>query len=187
MNLSMSWESKRQVISCDSQIFIHDGPIATNPSHDLAHLLIAANGELPWRPDGEDVLVRLAEYNAVFIEHLFNESYNCVVDRSIKPKAILSAVLCYTRWFVERHFAPFPVWSEEAYRRLCWNLDISVMGRLSPHYYDVRRKERRPPALRAQEYSLSFTSADCPQPEGDGIAFQDVVTEQLSRLVTPGL
>jgi hypothetical protein len=106
----------------------------TKPTHDLAHLFVAASSNLPWNPVGDDRLRRLAEYNAIFVEHMFDSVYNCVMFRSITADTILAMLLQYARWYVETHYAPFPVPAEEAYRLFCWGIDGPTIVRLSPYF-----------------------------------------------------
>ena len=46
-DLRLCWRRERQIFALGDAIYDHKGPTKTNPSHDLAHLLIAANGNLP--------------------------------------------------------------------------------------------------------------------------------------------
>jgi hypothetical protein len=138
-DLRLCWRREWQTIACGNTLYTHDGPTKTNPSHDLAHLLIAANGALPWLPLGESR--RLAEYNAVFVETLLNNIRWAIVSCPMDDAAILKHTLRHARWFVEKHYAPFPMPAEEAYRTFCWGIDPAVIGRLSPLFFDLRGLE----------------------------------------------
>src|SRR5579862_4257898 len=106
--LLLSWTPMIQSLSVDEAEFVHLGPTITDPSHDLAHLLIAANNIMLWRPEGPVDEVKLAEYNAVFLGHLLNDTYDVLVaDDPDYSKAVMRASE-HMRWFVEEHFAPFP-------------------------------------------------------------------------------
>jgi len=194
--LGISWGPERQTLYCGTESFTHEGPAQTEPSHDLAHLLIAAAGNLPWRPAGEDKLVRHAEYNAVFVETLLDQIYNCVVFRSIRPDAILAECLRYGRWFVEEHFAPFPMPAEEAYRLFCRNINAAPLVRLSPYFFAQKRLERpRPndvklsgcrvrnrPWQDPETWEISFGAADVPATDGEALTLQRLAFDVLSQI-----
>jgi hypothetical protein len=187
-SFGMSWRPDRQTIYRDAESYVHDGPIHTDPSHDLAHLLIAASGSLPWRPAGEDSQIRFAEYNAVFLETLLDEAYNCVVFRSIDAGSILKRCLKHARWFVEEHFIPFPIPAEESYRRFCVYVDAAAVTRLSPHYFAQKKRERCSPVRREDAlFEIAFQVGDAPSAEGDQLAFQQLVRDQLSVITEPRL
>src|ERR1700674_4981761 len=140
--LGMSWGYDRQRIFSNEDAFTHEGPINTDPSHDCAHLLIAANGEMLWKPGGEKDLVRIAEYNASVLEHLLDETFNCCCYAA-PPGDFPSKVLKYANWFVEEHFKPFPMSAKEALETFCFKLDRQLIVRLSPHFFNMKRRERR--------------------------------------------
>jgi len=58
----MRWSPKGQTIRFGGRAFRHRGAISTDPSHDLAHLLIAANGGLDWAPRIRRLRVLAAEF-----------------------------------------------------------------------------------------------------------------------------
>jgi hypothetical protein len=91
VTLIMNWTPERQSIRVGDREFSHDGPICTHPSHDLTHLLIAANGNLPWAPEGDNGTIKIAEYNAVFLEHLLNNAYNSTFKDRMVPKLPLNS------------------------------------------------------------------------------------------------
>jgi hypothetical protein len=96
------------------RVYVHDGFTNTEPSHDLAHVLIGMGSSLLWCPRGSDDEVRISEFNAVFLEHLLSTAYECVMCRSISLQEILPKALRHARWFVQEHYAPFPMATEEA-------------------------------------------------------------------------
>lgn len=179
----MSWSTHRQIIFHRAQIFVHEGPTKTEPSHDLAHLLLAVTGGLQWFPDGEPDAVRIAEYNAVLLEHLFDGIYNSVIHGSIASGAILRRSIEYARWFVEQHFAPFPLTPEEAYRQFCWGLDVKAVTRLSPVFFEQKRLERQG-GYRNNQWTLNLSSTRRVAPDKDGLAFQTLVREQLGTMTS---
>jgi hypothetical protein len=178
--LRLCWRRERQTIACGDTVYTHEGPTRTNPSHDLAHLLIAANGALPWLPLGETR--RLAEYNAVFAETLLNNIRWAVVSRPTDDAAILKQTLRHARWFVEKHYAPFPVPAEEAYRLICWGLDPSVIGRLSPLFFDLRGLELESPGGPEDGVDIRLHASEAPPAVGAAAAFSKRVTELLGGI-----
>jgi hypothetical protein len=180
--LGMSWTPALQTFYHGTDIFTHEGPTNTEPSHDLAHLFVAAGSNLPWKPIGDDRLGRLAEYNAIFIEHMLDRVYTCVILRSIKPDIILTMVLQYARWFVETHYAPFPVPAEEAYRLFCWGIDGATIVRLSPYFFIQKKAERDDPSVRTRSTQISFAASDVPPAEGNSLAFKTIVTDLMGHI-----
>src|SRR5437588_13025353 len=100
LEFGMFWSPERQAVYCDNDAFTHQGQTPTDPSHDLAHLLIAASGTLPWKPGGWRKKAKLAEYNAFLIENILDLTYNCVICRSIHVDEVLPKALSRARWFV---------------------------------------------------------------------------------------
>jgi hypothetical protein len=99
------------------------------------------SSDLLWLPQGNPDEVRIAEYNAVFLEQLLSNAYNCVVLQSIAPRDVLTKTLHYARWFVEQHYAPFPVAAEEAYRQFCWGIDTAAVSSLAAYFFVQRARE----------------------------------------------
>jgi len=178
--LRLCWRREQQAFAFGDTVYAHEGPTKTNPSHDLAHLLIAANGGLPWLPFGESW--RLAEYNAVFIETLLNHVRYAVVSRSMDGAVILKRTLRHARWFVEKHYAPFPVPSEEAYRRFCWEIDPSVIGRLSPLFFDLRAVELLAPGGPEGGVTIRFAASQTPRAVNEAAEFAKRVGEILGGI-----
>jgi hypothetical protein len=178
--LRLCWRRDRQTFAFGDVIYVHEGPTKTNPSHDLAHLLIAANGGLPWLPRGESL--RLAEYNAVFIETLLNLIRYAVVSRPLDGVIILKRTLRHARWFVEKHYAPFPVPAEEAYRLFCWEIDASVIGRLSPLFFDLRTLELLAPGGPEGGVAICFAASQSPPAVDAAAKFAGRVGEILGGI-----
>jgi len=179
----MNWTPEMQSISCGEREFIHDGPIETDPSHDLAHLLIAANGNLPWAPEGGKDTIKLAEYNAVFLEHLFANTYQSVVAKDRDDQEVFSRTMAYARWFVEKHFAPFPVSAKKAYCQFCLHINAETVAGLSPYFFEQKRAERTNPDYRLKSWVLWIKSNDWPRPgEQIGIEFKLAVRRHITRL-----
>jgi hypothetical protein len=181
-HLGLSWRHDIQSFHCDDLVFSHEGPTDTEPSHDLAHLLIAANGNLRWCPIGTDIDVRIAEYNAIFIEHLLDKAYNSIMYNSVKRTTILNDTLRHARWFVDEHFAPFPVSAEAAYERLCWNIDPTTISRHSPRFFDLRWRERTNPNCRETGVEIQFSRDDVPAATGKAKEFSHVVGDLLEGI-----
>jgi hypothetical protein len=137
------WTAKRQVVFHGGHIWVNESETPTSPSHDLAHVLVAMSSGLHWLPLGDPDDVRMAEYNAVLLEHLLGNAYNSVVFGSIQPGEVLNEALRYARWFVEEHYAPFPLAPEEAYRRFCLGIDPRAVSSLSVYFFVQRARELR--------------------------------------------
>ncbi|HXA47694.1 MAG TPA: hypothetical protein VNW52_08690 [Burkholderiaceae bacterium] len=161
----MRWEPKFQVFYGSGKIFANNETTNTVPTHDLAHLLIGACGNLDWCPEGGQEEVRLAEYNAVFIENLFTYVYGHIVSDTYNRANVLNATITYMRWFVDVHYSPFPVSAEEAYRRFCWNMDIAAISRLSSLFFALKHAECVIPKYHDQIWELHFNTSDAPPPE----------------------
>jgi hypothetical protein len=163
----MRWEPGFQVFYGCGNIFANHVATSTYLTHDLAHLLIGSCGNLPWCPSGETKEVLLAEYNAVFIENLLDKVYNTVVNGTYSRDNVLFETLTYTRWFADVHYAehPFPIPTEEAYRRLFWNMDVAAIVRMSPLFFALKHVERSLPEHRDQSWELHFNTTDAPSPE----------------------
>jgi hypothetical protein len=177
----LSWRPDRQIIYHKSHVFVHKGPTNTDPSHDLAHLLLAASGGLGWLPVGEIDDVRVAEYNAVFLENLFHNSHACIVFRSIEPNAILPLTIKYVRWFVEKHFAPFPLTAEEAYRQFCWGLNAAELTKLSPMFFYQKQNEQHGD-YKKKQWDIPLPVGDYPNCDPAAIEFQALVSEQFRSM-----
>jgi hypothetical protein len=146
--LRFLWTPERQEIAVDGEAFAHPEATGTTPSHDVAHLLAAASG-LAWKPSGARDDVCRAEYNAVFIENLVHlDRAECGLERTIE----------HARWFVEQHYAPFPVTADAAVDSLVHALDVDMLTILSPVFFRMRAFERSHPDFLRRTYSGSFSS-----------------------------
>jgi hypothetical protein len=181
----MYWSPERQIFFHDDQVFIHEGTTNTAPSHDLAHLLLAKAGGVLWLPGGDPEAVRIAEYNAVFLEHLFDRTYNSVAYRATEPWDIVRQTLEYARWFVEQHYAPFPLPAEEAYRQFCWSINREEIARLSPVFFEQKRKERQGP-FKSKTWKIHLSSLELVAADHEGSAFQALADECLG-IMTSGM
>jgi LPS sulfotransferase NodH len=137
----ISWYPERQWIFHSGHSYSHEGVTHTDPTHDLAHLFVAMCSHLLWSPDGDDATRRIAEYNAVFIEHLLSNVYYYVMESSVDATKILTRTLEHVRWFVQEHYAPFPLAPEEAYRQLCSGLNAGRLIRLAPYFFDQKARQ----------------------------------------------
>jgi hypothetical protein len=163
----MRWEPGFQVFYGCGNIFVNHDATNTLLTHDLAHIMVGACGNLPWCPKGEPEQVLLAEYNAVFIENIFDKVYNQIVDGTYNRDLALFETINYVRWFVDVHYAshPFPIPAEEAYRRFCWNMDVAAIVRLSPLFFAMKHVERNVPERGDQTWEFHFNTEDAPSPE----------------------
>jgi hypothetical protein len=188
--LKFYWSPQFQLFSCDGAKLEGHGFIQTNPSHDLVHLFIAANGNMPWQPVESREQTCFAEYNAVLLEHLLVNCFNAAVLESMAPEQIVPEARKFLKWFVSEHYAPFPVSEEEAFRRFAEALDIDCIVRLFPYFYSLRAWECFSPDYRAETYDLEFTSEDDPAREAPEWAAdpniletQELVRQKLSEAV----
>jgi Tetrapyrrole (Corrin/Porphyrin) Methylases len=181
--LGMEWTPAKQVLRFGENKFVHHGPTETHPSHDLAHLLIAANGNLLWVPEGPTALIKLAEYNAIFLEHLLNNIYTNVSLRRCTDDEIFARTLSHARWFVENHFAPFPVSAEEAYSQFCRNIQADIVADLCPHFFTQKRAEQADANFILKSWTIQIKGDEPPTPiEKDCAEFKLGVKRQLTRL-----
>lgn len=188
--LKFYWSPQFQLFSCDGAKLEGHGFIQTNPSHDLVHLFIAANGNLPWQPVESREQTCFAEYNAVMLEHLLVNCFNAGALGSLPAQQIIPEARKFLRWFVSEHYAPFPVSEEEAFRRFAAHLDIERIVRLFPYFYSLRAWECFSLDYRAETYDLEFTSEDDPVREAPEWAAdpniletQELVRQKLSEAV----
>ena len=177
------WSPERQVIFHRSGVYVHEGWTPTSPSHDLAHLLVAMSSPLLWLPQGKDHEVRLAEYNAVFLEHLLSNAYNCVVYRSIASKDVLAETLRFVRWFVEKHYAPFPIAPEEAYRQFCWGIDPVAVSSLAAYFFVQRARELQG-GNDTGHWAMHVKPRIIPTLAPKGRKFQRLVKDELGRITS---
>jgi hypothetical protein len=176
------WGPTRQTFFYGRDVYANAGPASTDPSHDLAHVLAAASGNLLWKPGRDDARNRVAEYNAVFIEHLCDAAFNCVVYDAVRPGRILDRVKAHARWFVDEHYAPFPMSADEAYRQFCRNVNAAAITRLSPYFFFQKRAEREDYSLKSRGCELQFCGDDVPAAEGNALRFQALLRRLFARI-----
>lgn len=179
--LTFYWSPQRQSFACDQDVSDGHGAIPTDPSHDLAHLIIAANGGMAWQPTGDRTQVCWAEYNAVFLEHLFDQTCNAIVFGTSSQFDTLGKSVDYMTWFVSEHYAPFPVSAAIAARRFYQCINAYQVSRLFPYYLQVKRYERNHPNYRESEYHLVFQSTDHPPVDEWGWLAQWSIYRQLKQ------
>lgn len=173
------WSPERQMFGHGAAKYVHTEATPIEPSHDLAHLLVAACSELPWLPEGSDADVRLCEYNAVLLENILDRAFDAVFKPEIEA-SIVDRTASNARWFADVYYAPFPISADEAYRRFCSGLDVAALTRLSPYFFRQKRREMTSP-LR-EFYRFSFRQQDVPPARGELAAFQHIVQSQLQAM-----
>jgi hypothetical protein len=183
IRLGLVWKQNRQTLYKANEVFTHEGAITTQPSHDLAHILVAASGDIPWRPTGDSRNLRIAEYNAVFLECLLDALFNSVVFRCVSPASIPALLHKHTRWFVNKHFAPFPISAQDAYRGFCLGIRESTIVRLCPLFFQQKWQERFNPDIGLRQCTTSFYADDIPTAEGDTLLYRELVRIILSEIV----
>lgn len=183
MMMRMSWAPEFQSIALGEEEFSHQGSISTDPSHDLAHLLVGASGELPWAPVGNTTATRMAEYNAILLEHLLTNIYDCVATASWSENIVLTKTLSHAKWFVEHHYAPFPVSTEQALSEFLRLVDSEAIIRLAPHFFRQKKVERTDPKFREKVWNITVEVAVAPEID-DPIErrFVELVGQQISKL-----
>lgn len=180
--LGMLWAPAFQAIHCDGLVFRNDSATATEPSHDLAHLLAGANGGMLWHPIGDNQQRRIAEYNAVFIENFLSKCYYAVKGHGQQPSTILPEVLDYMRWFTGVHYAPFPVMAEEAYRQFCWAISPPTMSRLSSLFFQLREVETNDKQARSKKIEIAFPRTFAPMAAGQVQQYAQLVGSLLAQV-----
>jgi hypothetical protein len=177
--LSFYWSPERQEIACDGERFAH--PVATNTasSHDVAHLLAAAGG-LPWKPAGTREEICYAEHAAVLLEHLSV----AVLEAELFGRGpdALDRTLAHSRWFVEEHYAPFPVSFDEALDRFVRELDREAVVRLSPVLFRTRVFELKEQDSRERTLQGSFSSQFNPRVTGPLLRAREALGRELEAL-----
>lgn len=154
--LAFTWTPEWQAVRVCSETYVHRGRTNTSPSHDVAHLLVGACSELPWNPDPErktDRLVRLAEFNAITLEHL--------VDSAAKAQdndQDFERVMLHAKDFVESYYAPFPVPYVEALGEFIEGMDFDAALRLAPVILHQRLYELVCPEFLELSHAGAFVS-----------------------------
>lgn len=157
----MDWSPERQILIHQSRVYLHRGATLTPPSHDIAHLLVGTCTGSRWIPRGELDEIKLAEFSAIVIEHLLARIYGSTLGSSSTTEEITAQTRTHGRWFVERHYAPFPLSYQEAEQRFISSLDIESLTRLCPLFFEQKHKERES-GFMTQNWILSFRSAEIP-------------------------
>lgn len=137
----VNWRPERQSYYFGSERYVHSSGTETAPSHDLSHVFVAAVSGLPWSPQGIDSVVRMAEFNAVFCENLLNNVFTHVYRECLRDDEIVPKAIKHSDWFVNEHYAPFPVTSAEARRQFVEAVKPDALVRLSPIFMRQRWRE----------------------------------------------
>lgn len=175
----LRWSPERQMFGHGGEKYFHNEATPIEPSHDLAHLLVAACSDLAWLPDGSDAQVRLSEYNAVLLENILDRIFDAVFRPELEA-SIVDRTASNARWFVEEYYAPFPISADEAYRRFCAGIDVAALTRLSPYFFHQKKREIADPSR--EFYRFSFRKQDAPPALEEASAFQHVVGSQFRRI-----
>lgn len=180
--LTFFWSLTKQIFMCNEVYYQSQETASTDPSHDLVHLIVAANGNLTWLPHKQREVACLAEYNAVLLETLFDRTCNMLIFNTVNYRNLWVVVLKHMQWFVEKHFAPFPISNEEAYQHFCCQVNPFVVSRLFPYYLAIKRYERSHSNYREAEYQLSFNSDDQPNIDNIGQIAQYSIYQHLEAV-----
>lgn len=162
MKLAMRWEPERQFMWVDGDIYEHAGRPLTTPSHDLAHLVVAANGELPWKPSGAYDSIVFAEFNASFVQSTFMQVRAALLDPALRGReaeGIAKNAHYYANEHAVTYKIDFPCSQEEATDRLALAIRPDFVARLFPMYVTTVALELRRdhPPIR-----IEFTDAYVP-------------------------
>lgn len=178
----MIWRRDHQLMRRNQDEYKHDGLTATEPSHDLAHLFVAANGSLLWAPGSGAVNSKLAEYNSVFIEYILHLIYNHVYRQNVAEADIIDKLKKHMQWFANVHYAPFPIGDEAAHRVITSELDIALITRLSPLFFNLHHREYNDRSCKIDGVHIEFTPADTPQASGNCLHAAVVTRDLLIQL-----
>lgn len=179
------WTPDEQALYGADGMYRHKGPTNTYPTHDLAHVIVAASSNLSWLPTATGDELRMAEYNAVLMENLFDKTLYFVKHKKPDIDTILRPALKYLRWFVDKHFAPFPIPAEEAYRRFCNSIDEESVVRLSPYFFNLSMAQSNQPDFMQKTWRISFDRTDIPVPNEQVRQCQHVFSELISTITGP--
>jgi hypothetical protein len=183
LRFAMIWRPDQQRFAVGEDAFENFGPTRTHPSHDLAHLLVAANGTLHWKPGVDRNANKIAEYNAVFLEHLMDRAYCSLFVGGPASSDILPYLLSYADWFVRQHYRPFPLSTSDALKQFCSGLNPEILSRLALYFLDLKRNEKSYLRRPYSEIRITFYLDDQPAPADDRSgAFQKLVKELLLDL-----
>lgn len=181
--LRFLWTPERQEIAVDGESFAHPEATGTAPSHDVAHLLAAAAG-LSWRPRGTRDEVCIAEFHAILLEHLGVASFDAVHLGRGSAGSPLARALKHARWFVDKHYAPFPMSFETALASFCKALDVELVVRLSPVFFKLRAFELEHEDFRGRTFAARFCSTFRPVADGVSREPQRELARQIEMLVS---
>ena len=181
LRCGLSWSTNRQSFFVNGERYVHDSPTNTAPTHDLAHILVAAVSGLPWCPVGSDFVVRLAEFNAVFCEHFCNNVFNHVYYGSVKEPDIVEASIAHCNWFVTHHYAPFPIDAAAARAQFVSGVHVKSLSRLSPIFFRQRWRELAQ-GMGADPFRVSFSADATPRADAEMKECQRVILEQWPTL-----
>lgn len=135
--LELSWQKDRQWFAFAGDRFEHLGETGTTVAHDLCHLAIAANGNLEWKPAGEDASIRRAEFNAVYLEWIYHGVYERLSLGRPLRQDLLGRALGHARDFVERYYSPFPTTFAVARAEFHKKLEPELAARFFPAYVNT--------------------------------------------------
>lgn len=177
MKLAMDWSQNAQFFSVGDDKFDHPTYIALSPNHDLAHLICASSG-LKWKPAGTRPEVCFAEFNAVLLENL---TVHALANARIEMRRdSIPDVLTHLRWFVQEHYAPFPVDFQDALAAFRADIEPNAAVRLSPLSFRVQAYEDKVKDHAKKRVAFEVDSDTDP---ADGDWFSTVPKEEFRRLL----
>jgi len=164
--LVMNWTREFQSIAFGETEFSSQEPTPTCPSHDVIHLILAANGKVPWGPVGDEAAMKIAEYNTVLVEGLLTHTFGALKRSGLQVLPALTAAEHRAVFFAEVNFAPFPIPREEAFYQFARDIDANALASFSPWFFRQRLAEVRDPDYRSKQWTLNGDTMTPPQLNG---------------------
>ena len=155
----LEWNPAWQTFGNLEEYIQHEGPIPTNPSHDLVHLILGAHGGLPWLPYRDRVQSYMAEYNAVLLENLY---HLCCPTHTYTGEQVWQELRRYMQWFVDVHYAPFPCSAADAWAAFQTALNVERALHWFPLFGQMRWMELHQTDYRQKHHQLTFYSHENP-------------------------
>jgi len=187
--LVMNWTREFQLIAFGEAEFSSQEPTPTCPSHDVIHLILAANGgTVPWGPLGDEAMMKIAEYNTVLVEGLLTHTFGALKRSGLQVLPALTASEHRAVFFAEVNFAPFPIPREDAFYRFARDIDADALARFSPYFFRQRLAEVRDPEYRSKQWTLNGDAMTPPRTNGPTEEkYVDAVRFLITKLKTADL
>ena len=156
----IEWAPGRQICYVGTRQFVHEGTSDATPSRDLARVILAASGVLPWFPEGSADHLRLVDFNTAFLENLMNQILQHAAQESFDSRSAIRGAMTRMGVFANELSGRFPIEIETAYREFCSNMDQETVVRLSPYYFALRRMEQADDTYSSRKLAIRFMSGE---------------------------